>query len=154
MGKPDRRRILEQAARKNAPAGPKLLPRLVLSALGALEGRREQPYVALKYYHADFECFSEWEPGELRAFSDFNRKMGQLSWQQIYETGGKQKTGLGFTLHDGNARLPDLGFLDELDPDVRLFELRVTRKARVHGFRAGDAFFLVLLDREHRVYPA
>jgi hypothetical protein len=105
----------------------------------------------LKYYDPDFECFSAWRPDELRAFSDFNRKLGLLSWQRIYETGGKRKTGLGFTQHDENARVPRLDFLDQLDPDIRLFELRVTLKARVHGFRAGDAFFLVLLDREHRV---
>jgi hypothetical protein len=149
----DRRRLLGKAARKQEPAERRSLSRLVLSALGALEGHPERPYVALKYYDPGFECFSEWRPDELRAFSDFNRKLGLLSWQRIYETGGRRKTGLGFTQHDENARVPRLGFLDQLDPDIRLFELRVTLKARVHGFRAGDAFFLVLLDREHRVYP-
>jgi hypothetical protein len=39
------------------------------------------------------------------------------------------------------------------NPDLTFFELRVTQQARVHGFRVKSAFFLVWLDREHRIYP-
>lgn len=35
-----------------------------------------------------------------------------------------------------------------------VLELRVNQsKMRVHGIRANAAFYLVLLDREHRVWP-
>lgn len=42
----------------------------------------------------------------------------------------------------------------EISSDIPFFELHVDHnKLRVHGFRAGSAFFLVLLDHEHRVFP-
>lgn len=41
-----------------------------------------------------------------------------------------------------------------LSEDIGFFELRISQKIRVHGFQAQTAFFLVLLDRGHRVFPA
>jgi hypothetical protein len=111
-------------------------------------------YVVLRYFHAAHQCFSEWTRDELRAFSEFNRKVSSLSWQQIYSSGGKGggKSGLGYTAHDG-AALPPMPFVRSLSEDIGWCEMRVTQKARVHGFRAGQGFFLVLLDRNHEVFP-
>ena len=64
-----------------------------------------------------------------------------------------RKTGLGYTPHDLGA-LPRPAFADGISEDVAWFGLRVTQKARVHGFRAGAAFFLVFLDRNHDAFPA
>lgn len=112
-------------------------------------------YVVLKYFQAAYQCFSEWTRDELRAFSDFNRKVSSLTWPQTYSSGGKggSKGGLGYTAHDGSA-LPPLTFASGLSEDISWCEMRVTQKARVHGFRAGQGFFLVFLDRNHEVFPA
>jgi len=40
-----------------------------------------------------------------------------------------------------------------LSPEISLIELRVSQKMRVHGFQSQSAFFMVLLDREHKVFP-
>lgn len=38
---------------------------------------------------------------------------------------------------------------------ILILELRVNQeKLRVHGFQSQSAFFLVLLDREHAVFPS
>lgn len=127
--------------------------RLEGAALGHDHGERAAPYVALKYLQTEWQCFSEWSRDELRAFSAFNRKLAQVTWPLLYATGGRQKTGLGYTPHDLGA-LPRPAFADAISEDVAWFELRVTQKARVHGFRAGAAFFLVFLDRNHDAFPA
>ncbi len=120
-----------------------------------LEKKEENPYIVLKYYHSDFECFSNWNSNELKAFSDFIRKLRQIQWEDIYKTGGKagDKTGFGYTPHKDISQLPDNPELKKISPDITFFELRVTGKIRVHGFRVKAAFFLVWLDRNHRIYP-
>jgi hypothetical protein len=127
--------------------------RLEGAALGHEDGERAAPYVALKYFQSEWQCFSEWSRDELRAFSAFNHKLRQVTWPLLYASGGRQKTGLGYTPHDLGA-LPRPAFADGISEDVAWFELRVTQKARVHGFRAGAAFFLVFLDRNHDAFPA
>jgi hypothetical protein len=42
---------------------------------------------------------------------------------------------------------------NSISPDIGFFELRVSDKIRLHGFQSQSAFFLVMLDREHRVFP-
>jgi hypothetical protein len=115
----------------------------------------EPPNVNLKYYDPDFECFSEWTSDELKSFSEFTQKLKRLTWQQIYKSGGRlgDKTGLGYTPHKTRAYLPKHPELDSLSPDITFFELRITQKARVHGFRVKSTFFLVWLDRNHQIYP-
>lgn len=111
--------------------------------------------MALRYYVSEFQCFSEWTRDELRAFSEFNRKLRSLTWQQIYQSGGRPdtKTGLAYTPYDRSPIAP-APILMAISDDISWFELRVTRRARVHGFRTGPAFFLVYLDRLHEIFAA
>lgn len=110
------------------------------------------PSVSLKYYDPKFECFSDWPRQDLAAFSAFLGKLGGRTWEQIVTTGGKLggKSGLGYTPHKDRKRLPSIP--NPPSEDVTLFELRVTQKTRVHGFRVGPIFFLVWLDKDHRIY--
>lgn len=111
------------------------------------------PYLVLKCFKADYECFSKWNQNELKAFSKFNEELMECSWEQIFKMGGKSgsKTGLGYTKLKNKSKLPNQQFVKELSPDIDFFELRVTQKARVHGFRIKSAFFLVWLDKDHRM---
>lgn len=115
----------------------------------------ENAYLALKYYQPEHECFSDWKPDELRAFSEFTRKLSQQRWQQIFQSGGSlgNKQGLGYTKHSNKSKLPNSTVIDKISPDIDFFELRVTQKARVHGFRSMSTFFLVWLDRNHKICP-
>lgn len=125
------------------------------SLLGvAHEDGRERPYVSLKYYWPDHECFSVWEGAKLKAFSGFCRKITRMRWSEIYASGGAvgHKTGLGYTVHKNHDVLPENPELKALSPDLTWFELRVDGESRVHGFRVKDAFFLVFLDHAHAVY--
>ena len=113
----------------------------------------ERPYVTLRYFDTSFECFSCWEKDELASFGEFLRKLSQMTWVQIQASGGKggAKTGLGCTIHKDINCLPD-HVIKGLSEDLNYMEMRVTQKARVHGFRMRDAFFLLCLDREHKIY--
>lgn len=119
------------------------------------------PFVVLKYFRDSFECFSDWEKDELRQFSSFIEELRKRSWKQVLATSSKAvgKRGLAYTPYDINH--VDKAVRDHFEDvrksiseDIRFFELRVDQgKLRVHGFRSKAAFFLVLLDREHRVWP-
>ena len=109
-------------------------------------------YVALKYFDKNFECLSEWNKSELSSLSNFIEKINNMTWNQIYMTSGK-KNGLNYTVHKNTDVLPDKNLKNKLSNDINFFELRVSDKARVHGFRTGSTFFLCWLDRNHRIYP-
>jgi hypothetical protein len=125
----------------------------LLAGIGCGE-KNERPYVNLRYYCPKHQCLSAWQPDELRAFSDFCRKLTAMRWAEIYKTGGQlgYKTGLGYTVHKDHSVLPSNPDIENISPELTWFELRVTTEARVHGFRMKDAFYLVFLDREHAVY--
>lgn len=121
--------------------------------LGTKSG--ENAFVALKYFDSSHQCFSEWDKSELKAFSDFLRKICQQNWSQIVASGGGSgnKKGLGYTPHKNPNILPNQNLVEKFSEDTSFFELRISQKARVHGFRIKSAFFLLWLDRNHDVYP-
>ena len=57
---------------------------------------------------------------------------------------------LGYT-KIGRDQYPGEYLKENISPDVAIFELRVNKKARVHGFRSGDIFYICFLDKEHRI---
>lgn len=111
------------------------------------------PYVNLKYYDPSFECFSDWNPQELKKFSSFCTKISKYTWQQLKQSGGSlgNKNNFGMTLHKDKGKLPNPKILNHISEDISFFELRIDKGIRVHGFRAKSAFFLVWLDRGHSV---
>jgi hypothetical protein len=147
-----RSKKLAGAAAGPPPGGTDRRNRLEQAALGQEGDSRAVAFVALKYYRSEYQCLSEWTADELRAFSAFCRKLAQMTWQQIVETGGRHKTGVGWTQVE-RSQLPRTDFLHSISEDVSWMELRVTQVARVFGFRAGPAFFLVFLDRTHDIIP-
>lgn len=153
---------IQQQAQKHEKLSP--IEAKVLSLATTFDGGssdNDNPYVALKYFRQTFECFSAWEKDELKAFSSFLGSVQGRTWRQVLETSGKgeNKTGLAYTPYEINttkngaeSHLKEVRKL--ISEDIGFFELRVDQKMRVHGFRAKAAFFLVLLDREHRVFPS
>ena len=121
----------------------------------------QTPFVVLKYFRNAFECFSDWEKDELKQFSGFLEELRKRTWRQVLATSSKEggKRGLAYTPYDTNhvdksIREQFEAIRGQISEDIRFFELRVDQgKLRVHGFRSKAAFFLVLLDREHRVWP-
>lgn len=127
---------------------------------GSREGVYDKnPYVVLKYFQKDWECFSHWSKEELAQFSNFLTTFSGHTWQSVYKSAGKSgnKVGLGYTPYNvEQMKSGDEHFKKvqkAVSPDLNIFELRVSQKLRVHGFQSQAAFFLVLLDREHRVFP-
>ena len=120
---------------------------------------KRNPYVILKYFQEGWECFSDWEKGELKLFSSFLKTLSSHTWETVYKSGGKgeNKSGLGYTsyklddMKNGSNHLKDVR--KNISEDLNFFELRVSQKIRIHGFQSQAAFFLVLLDKNHRVFP-
>lgn len=126
------------------------IPPHELTILGISGTNPERPYVALKYYDESHQCLSDWTQEELRSLSKTFRHIRSMTWHEIMRTGGRIKTGLGCTVHKDRSKLPAI---PELSHDLSFIEFRVTEKARIHGFRVGEAFFLCWLDRNHEIYP-
>ncbi|MGL5014811.1 MAG: MAG6450 family protein [Bacteroidales bacterium] len=105
--------------------------------------------MSIKYLQHDFQCFSDWESKEMKAFWGFNKKLHDHTWKQIYQTASTKK-GLAYDKISYD-KYPESDFKKELSKDHTLFELRVTDKARVHGFRIKGIFYLCWLDRNHEI---
>jgi hypothetical protein len=117
------------------------------------DSKLETPHVNLKYFSSDWECFSAWTAQEMKLFSGFIGKLRSLKWQDIFASGGKlgQKTGVARTVIDRSKYPKDNKLLSDVSEEITLFELRIDQRIRVHGFRCHEAFYLVYLDREHRM---
>lgn len=110
-----------------------------------------KPYIVLKYYHPGYQCFSTWNKDNLKAFSALIEKMRTVHWSLLVG-----KHALGFKINKYDDKLPkgDVQCLkDILSPDITFSELKVTEKARIHGFKIGAAFYLVWLDKNHDIFP-
>lgn len=127
------------------------------------DGSRESingksPYVVLKYFQDNWECFSVWTSDELKAFSKFLATFSSHTWDSVYKSAGKgeNKGSLGYTPYEITTMKAGREVLEKvrklISPDINFFELRVNDKIRLHGFQSQSAFFLVMLDREHRVF--
>ncbi|HYH80016.1 MAG TPA: hypothetical protein VEX86_09460 [Longimicrobium sp.] len=156
MAKPGKRSFIPRAAADGSEGGNrKYLSNVEQELLGLREDHpdRETAYVALKYYQSSHECFSEWSREELKAFSAFCRKVAERTWEQIKQSGGAgNKAGLGYTSHRDRKKLPNNGLRHLISPEVEFAEMRVSQRARVHGFRMKATFFLVWLDKDHQIY--
>ena len=109
---------------------------------------KERPYLALKYFDSSWECFSDWNQSELKNFSAFIDKLKIMNWRQVLES-----PGFGYKLHKNRNQLPNKGMaIREVSPDISASEIRVTQRVRIHGFRINSAYFLVWLDKDHRVF--
>ena len=109
--------------------------------------------IVLRYYDYTYQCFSDWKSNELKLFSKFVDKLRKLTWSQVHsQSSNKNKTGLALTYINRN-QLPQKDILKEISPEIRIFELRISDKVRVHGFRIKNSFFLIWLDRNHEICP-
>ena len=98
--------------------------------------------VSLRYLDSSHECLSKWQQKELKAFSAWVTKMCKSTEADI------RKVTSNCHAHEGKQKaLPS-----QVSPDVKMFSLRVTQKARAHGFFAEGSFYLVWLDRGHKLH--
>lgn len=107
----------------------------------------ENVAISLRYWHSRSECLSEWNAADLKRLRKFIDKLQGMTWAQIKLDGG-----FGYTIHKGP---PGAGFSrpPSLSQDQAMIELKVSDRARVHGAESENTFFLVWLDRGHRVFP-
>jgi len=107
--------------------------------------------ISLKYYNSRSECWSDWQKADLKGFTKIIEMLSQQSVQQLKSRGanGTPKC----RMHKGPSKTPGYKRPTTISEDIDLYEIGVTNQARIHGFFAGTVFFLVWLDRRHRVFP-
>lgn len=112
-----------------------------INANKLLDAKDDKVAVNLRYFQSSHECFSAWQKAELKAFSSFVVKLSKRTKQEVTST---TKT---CHAHKGATKPLPSG----VSPEVKLYSLDVGSKVRVHGFFVQNGFFLVWLDREHKV---
>jgi len=115
--------------------------------LGLPESENLPVYISLKYFDGSYECFSEWQSRDLKTFTKFIDKLREHTWEDVKKSDGFRYTELN------RAELPKKRILTIISPETTIFELRVNQKARVHGFKVQSVFFLIWLDRNHKINP-
>lgn len=138
------RHIPNSVTNKKDEKGGTLLTIDECRIFGIQGNMHDHPYVNLKYFDSNYECLSAWEKDELKLLSDFVQKISNSNWFDIQKS---------YTKHKDKRALPRNNKIENVSPDITFFELRVSIKARVHGFRSANAFFLCWLDRNHQIYP-
>lgn len=116
----------------------------------ALELKADDPEItiSLRYWHSNSQCLSDWQAKELKKLAKIIGKAQELTAIQL-----KSDQSLGWKLHSGPAKGHGFSRPTKLSKDIKLSELRVDNKARIHGALIDDTFFLVWLDRGHEVFP-
>jgi len=136
------KRIINRKDCDNQPKQNKYINKNVASLYF---GEKAYIFLSLAYIQHQWERFSDWEAKEMKQFWEFNSTIHQLTWDKAYS-----HSGLRYKKINEN-KYPAGGIKENLSPDVSLFEFRITDKARVHGFRINNIFFLCWLDRNHRI---
>jgi hypothetical protein len=109
-------------------------------------------FVSIRYVQHEFQCFSEWDKTEMKAFWAFLEKLHNYTWEVLKLSGGKSsKTGLAPTVISKDDMPGD--FKNQLDPETTFIEFRVDEAKRVHGFRHESVFYICYLDKNHEIYP-
>ena len=107
--------------------------------------------ISFLHLQNDFQCFSDWEKHEMSDFWAFYKKVHEYTWSNVYSTARKsQKSGIAYTIIP-IKKYPNPDFKKSLSEDITLFELRVSDKIRVHGFRNKSVFYICWLDRNHTI---
>lgn len=114
----------------------------VIDAKKSFGGDKKPASVNLRYFQRSNECFSKWQPKELKAFSGFVEKMATKTESQV--------TSVTQTCHSHKG-VTDKKLPAAVSKDVRMYSLDVGPKGRVHGFFSQGTFFLVWIDREGSV---
>jgi len=123
---------------------------LVLNAWKQI-GDAANIFVSLRYVQHSWQCFSEWSKIEMTEFWGFLRKIHEYTWAMLFSQSGKGgKTGMGYT-QVAIEKYPQSSFRDNLDPNITLFELRISEKSRVHCFRHESVCYICWLDRNHDI---
>ena len=123
----------------------------LLSSDFAIVGNAAKVFLSLRFTQHSFQCFSDWDKMDMNCFWNFNKDIHEKTWQQVLDTSGKSnKTGLAYT-EIPKEKYPNPEFKSSLSKDVTIFELRLSSKIRVHGFRHKSILYLCWLDKNHEI---
>jgi hypothetical protein len=153
MGDKHLRRSIIPKSAANLPKEPSYINKdVTLLDSWKVEGDSAKVFVSIRFIQYSYQCFSEWSKPEMQSFWSFSEKIHNTTWRQVLQTSGKgeNKSGFGYTpINIDNY--PSEAFKKNLSPDITVFELRVTQKARVHGFRNRSVFYIFWLDKDHKI---
>lgn len=110
--------------------------------------------VTLSFKHVapgDKQCLSHCQKNDVRAAMECFRKVTELTWTQLYATGGKdphKKTGLHCTPYDYDT-LKGVTRPQQVSPDLGLYGVRAGSAFRIYGVRKDTEFHILWFDPVH-----
>lgn len=88
----------------------------------------------------------EWQEDEIKKLVQTFRDCGNWTWSEA-------KKVRGFNLKPVDPRTFSKSLPEFISPDLTILEFRVSKRARVFGYRARNVFHIIWFDRNHEVYP-
>jgi hypothetical protein len=117
----------------------------------ALDVQKEQgtdhlpPVFSFKHVCNNHYYLTDWRSEELQRLIDTFRTMESLNWSEVI-----RYKGLGFKIVDPKTFSTDLP--EVISPDISIIEFRVSKRARLFGYRDKNIFNIIWFDRNHEVY--
>lgn len=137
------KRIKSGKKQKNKIGGKTLKDK----ALEVEEGGTDHlpPYFSFKHACSNHFQLSDWQSGEIAELMETFRRMEQLNWHEIHK-----HRGLNYKQVDPRTFSKDLP--EFISPDLSIYEVKVTKRARLFGYRLKNIFHIIWFDRNHEVY--
>jgi hypothetical protein len=107
---------------------------------------QQKPIFSLHYLQKS-HCLSDCDKDEKSAFADTLHKLSQLTWNQIISS---SRHGAGCERIPQNAIKATIP--PHLQSDINLLAFRFCAKAPMVGYREGNIFHVVWLDRAFTLY--
>lgn len=106
----------------------------------------EHPVFSLRYLGGDY-CLSKCQREEKAAFASTLHQLGQRTWGEINGL-DRHKNGSEIIPRESiKGKIPN-----HITPDVRFIAFRFYKKAPMVGYREGNIFHIIWLDRQFILY--
>lgn len=115
------------------------------------EGNHAHVMLSIQLIQHEYECFSSWDKDEMGIFWDFNRRIHNITWQELIRSGGKKgkRKGLGFNPAPKD-KMPSQSLFEKYHIDT-MQEMRIDQRKRIFGFRHKNIFYICFLDKNHDI---
>lgn len=146
MTRRSERRKVSRTAKRAARLRDKDVSKAVELDVDVMNDNDQPPVFSFKHVDNNRYRLSEWWGDELDQLVETFKKMESLRWPDIHRHSGLDCKHV--EPYEYIAELPEM-----ISPDVKILQIRASKKSRIFGYRWKHVFRLVWFDKNHDVRP-
>lgn len=81
------------------------------------------------------------------------KSASSMTWLQVKATGGSGRYAAGIAFKPVSSKQAGRTLPANLAEDIDLSEMRISDRARIFGVRSEATYFIIWLDKDHKVFP-